>query len=76
VEWAALQPGLVLVDRTKRGARFDFTAAGPDELSLLLRRAVGEGIPVSDFHRQERRLEDAFVEVLRKSNGSTPKEKS
>ena len=72
VEWAALQPGLVLADRTKRGARFDFTAKGPDELSLLLRRAIGEGIPVSDFHRQERRLEDAFVEVLRKSNDSAP----
>ena len=71
VEWAALQPGLVLVDRTKRGARFDFTAKGPDELSLLLRRAITDGIAVSDFHRQERRLEDAFVEVLRKSNGST-----
>ena len=75
VEWAALQPGLALVDRTKRGARFDFTSKGPDELSLLLRRAIGEGIAVSDFHRQERRLEDAFVEVLRKSNDSSSQKK-
>jgi len=72
VEWAALQPGLVLVESTKRGARFDFAAKGPDELNQLLRRAITDGIAVCDFHRLERRLEDAFVEVLRKSNGAAP----
>ncbi len=68
--WAALQPGLKLVDATNRGARFDFDAKQPDELAQLLRRAVSEGVPVCDFHRLERRLEDAFVEVLKKSNGA------
>jgi ABC-2 type transport system ATP-binding protein len=75
VEWAALQPGLTLVDRTKRGARFDFTAKGPGDLSQLLKRAITDGIAVSDFHRLERRLEDAFVEVLRKSNDSASQKK-
>jgi ABC-2 type transport system ATP-binding protein len=70
VEWAALQQGLTLVESTNRGARFDFTMTDPDDLAKLLRRAVTEGIPVSDFHRLERRLEDAFVDVLKKSNSA------
>lgn len=69
--WAALQPGLTLVETTIRGARFDFAAKEQGDLAQLLRRAVNDGIPVCDFHRLERRLEDAFVEVLKKSNGST-----
>jgi ABC-2 type transport system ATP-binding protein len=71
VEWAALQQGLTLVESTNRGARFDFTAKEPGDLAQLLRRAIGEGIAVCDFHRLERRLEDAFVDVLKKSNGSS-----
>ncbi len=72
LEWAALQPGLKLVESTNRGARFDFAANEPGDLAQLLRRAVNDGIPVYDFHRLERRLEDAFVEVLKKSNGASP----
>jgi ABC-2 type transport system ATP-binding protein len=73
LEWAALQPGLKLVESTNRGARFDFAAKEQGDLAQLLRRAVNDGLPVYDFHRLERRLEDAFVEVLKKSNGaSTP----
>jgi len=60
------------VEATNRGARFDFAAKEPADLARLLRRAVSDDIPICDFHRQERRLEDAFVEVLKKSNGSTP----
>jgi len=73
VAWAALQPGLKLVEATNRGARFDFAAKERGDLAQLLRRAVNDGIPVCDFHRLERRLEDAFVEVLKKSNeAATP----
>jgi ABC-2 type transport system ATP-binding protein len=72
VAWAATQPGLAHVESTNRGARFDFTANEPAELSQLLRRAIADGIPICEFHRVERRLEDAFVDVLRKSNGSVP----
>jgi ABC-2 type transport system ATP-binding protein len=71
LEWAALQSGLKLVESTNRGARFDFTALQPDDLVQLLRRAIADGIAVSDFHRLERRLEDAFIDLLRKSNDSS-----
>jgi len=71
LEWAALQPGLKLVEATSRGARFDFVAADPNDLAQLLRRGINDGISICDFHRQERRLEDAFVDVLKKSNGAS-----
>ncbi len=70
--WAVLQPGLTFVESTNRGARFDFAAKEQGDLAQLLRCAVQDGIPVCDFHRLERRLEDAFVEVLKKSNGPVP----
>jgi ABC-2 type transport system ATP-binding protein len=69
--WAVLQPGLTLFDSTKSSARFDFAAREPADLAQLLRRAVQDGVPVCDFHRMERRLEDAFVEVLKKSNNAS-----
>jgi ABC-2 type transport system ATP-binding protein len=71
LEWAALQPGLTLVESTNRSARFDFAAKEASDLARLLRRAVADGIPVCDFHRLERRLEDAFVDVLKKRNDSS-----
>jgi ABC-2 type transport system ATP-binding protein len=70
LQWSALQPGLTLVESTNRGARFDFVANQQDDLVHLLRRAVVDGISICDFHRLERRLEDAFVDLLKKSNGS------
>jgi ABC-2 type transport system ATP-binding protein len=69
VEWARLQPGLTLLEATHHGARFDFNDTETEALARLLRRAVTDGIPVCDFHRLERRLEDAFVDVLLKSDG-------
>jgi len=68
IQWAALQPGLKLVETMNRGARFDLAATEQDDLVQLLRHAIKDGLPICDFHRLERRLEDAFVDVLKKSN--------
>jgi ABC-2 type transport system ATP-binding protein len=29
---------------------------------------IAEGVPVVDFHREERRLEDAFVDMIKQRN--------
>ena len=52
------------------GCSLQGTPGPPGDLTQLLRRAITDGLPIYDFHRLERRLEDAFVEVLKKSNGS------
>jgi hypothetical protein len=34
----------------------------------LLRALLRDGFLVTDFHRRERKLEDAFIEVLQRTN--------
>ena len=64
--WVELQPGIRLVDTHKRGARLSFESSEPAEVSAQLKRMLLDGIPVVDFHRTSRKLEDAFVEMLKK----------
>jgi ABC-2 type transport system ATP-binding protein len=61
--WIATSLDLELVDRIYNGARVRV----PDrfELASLLRRLVLDGIEVNGFFKVERRLEEAFVEMLR-----------
>jgi ABC-2 type transport system ATP-binding protein len=63
--WLAVRPGWKLADQRRDGARGEFHLAEPAALAGELRRLVADGIAVTDFHRGERRLEDAFVELLR-----------
>jgi ABC-2 type transport system ATP-binding protein len=68
-DWLAVRPGWKLVEQRRDGARAEFVTAASTGLDAALaaelRRLVADGIAVSDFHREERRLEDAFVEMLR-----------
>ncbi|MEM1059336.1 MAG: ABC transporter ATP-binding protein [Verrucomicrobiota bacterium] len=54
-----------LLDRHRTGGRLVMPAAMANEAGGMLRRMIGDGIPVCQFHREERRLEEAFVEMLR-----------
>jgi ABC-2 type transport system ATP-binding protein len=33
-------------------------------IASVLKRMITDGLPVTDFHREERRLEDAFIDLL------------
>jgi ABC-2 type transport system ATP-binding protein len=61
--WIAASLELDLVDRMNNGARVRV----PEnvDLSSLLRRLVLDGVGVDGFFKVERRLEDAFVDMLR-----------
>jgi ABC-2 type transport system ATP-binding protein len=64
--WAALNPGVQLVEMRRQGARLRFENCDEEHLAAQLRRMVIDGVPVVDFHRESRKLEDAFVEMLKK----------
>ena len=64
--WVEMNPGVRLVDRHNRGARLSFESTEPEALAGTLRRLLNDGIPVIDFHREARKLEDAFVDLLKK----------
>jgi ABC-2 type transport system ATP-binding protein len=65
LEWFALRPGWKIIEERRDGARAVFTSAEPAALAAELRRMVTDGVAIADFHREERRLEEAFVEMLR-----------
>ena len=65
-QWVDTHPGVRLVELHKRGGRLSFDSAGPEEVTAQLKRLLHDGVPVIDFHRAARKLEDAFVEMLKK----------
>ena len=65
-QWIAVNPGVRLVDTHRRGARVSFESADGPAVTAHLRRMMMDGIPVVDFHRESRKLEDAFVDMLKK----------
>lgn len=65
VAWVQNNPGVAVVDESKDGARLRFDSAEPAFLAFNLRRMVMDGVEISGFSVVERRLEDAFVDILR-----------
>jgi ABC-2 type transport system ATP-binding protein len=65
VAWLALRPGWRVVEERRDGARGAFANSDPAALAAELRRLTSDGVAVTEFHREERRLEEAFVEMLR-----------
>lgn len=64
VEWALTAPLVKIEEETKRGARLRIQAVDDATIAGVLRRMVQDGLPILDFHREERRLEDAFIDML------------
>ncbi len=65
VEWASMNQGWSLVDQRRDGARLAMEGDDPLTMAAGLKKMIQDGLPVIGFHREERRLEDAFVEMLR-----------
>jgi len=65
-QWAELNAGVKLLEMNKRGARLAVDLDDPAALAALLKRMIGDGLAVTDFHRESRKLEDAFVDMIKK----------
>ena len=63
-EWMGNRPGWRVVEARRDGARAEFHRGDPESVSMELRRLATD-LPVLSFQRQERRLEEAFVDILR-----------
>ena len=74
-KWIDLNPGVKILEMRKRGARVSFEEDRPEILAATLKKMIAEGVAVTEFHRESRKLEDAFVELLKKlqpSSTATP----
>jgi ABC-2 type transport system ATP-binding protein len=68
-EWALMSPGVLVLETAAGSCRLQLESGEPDFIADRLRAMVTAGVRVVDFRREERRLEDAFVDVLRKVQG-------
>jgi ABC-2 type transport system ATP-binding protein len=68
-QWTVMNPGVALVDSAAHTCRLQFDSGEADFIADRLRAMVQAGIRVVEFRREERRLEDAFVDALRKVKG-------
>lgn len=62
--WALTAPHVTLSDESKQGGRLRIDSTSDEVVSGVLRRMVLDGLPVIDFHREEIKLEDAFIDIL------------
>jgi ABC-2 type transport system ATP-binding protein len=63
-----MNPGWTVVETRSDGARLAFEADDPQSIAAALRKMIGDGLTVIDFHREERRLEDAFVDMIKEKS--------
>ncbi|MDF3058204.1 MAG: transporter ATP-binding protein [Rariglobus sp.] len=62
--WLAVRPGWKLVETLRTGARAEFAQSDPASIAAEVRRLAAD-LHLVEFRRQERRLEEAFVDMLR-----------
>ncbi len=65
-DWVAVRPDAAVIEIRKNGALIRFDHNSPEAISGVLKEMIDAGIHVTDFHRERRKLEDAFVEILEK----------
>lgn len=70
LSWLRMAPGWGDIDPFSGGTRAVFAGAGDESLSAELRRMVVDGVLVSGFQVQRRRLEEIFVDVLKSGRES------
>ncbi|MDR0902193.1 MAG: ABC transporter ATP-binding protein [Opitutaceae bacterium] len=68
-DWMLSRPGWRVLERLRAGARAEFASPDPAAVAGELRRLAAD-LEVVEFRRQERRLEEAFVDMLRRKDGN------
>ncbi len=65
-DWVILNPDVEIAESRKRGSRIRITVNDPEKSAEILRRMIRDGLQVVEFHREQRNLEDAFIDILGK----------
>lgn len=64
--WCLLQPNVEMIEARKHGARLRIASSDVKDAADLLQRMIKSGLKITEFHREERNLEDAFIDMLGK----------
>ena len=63
-DWCVVQPHVEFLESRKSGGRIRIEADEPQRASQALARMIKDGLEVIEFHREQRNLEDAFIDML------------
>jgi ABC-2 type transport system ATP-binding protein len=66
VDWVPLQRGASVLEATRLGLKVRIEPDTPEAMAAFLKKLIQDGFAVAEFRREERRLEEAFVEILGK----------
>lgn len=67
--WAVTSPYVEFMEERKRGGRIKIDSKDPEQAALVLQRMIKDGLQISDFHKEQRNLEDAFIDIIGKIEG-------
>ncbi len=62
--WVEMNPHVSLVESLKKGGKVEIDSSDPEKAAYVLSRMVSDGLKVIEFRREERNLEDAFIDML------------
>jgi ABC-2 type transport system ATP-binding protein len=71
-DWVVLQPHVEFVEARRAGARIQLETSEPELAAQVLARMIRDGLPVIEFHKEQRNLEDAFIDIVGKLQSGAP----
>lgn len=75
--WVLTAPNTQLIEEKKQGGRIRINSDDPAVAARVLQGMVKDGLLITEFHKEQRNLEDAFIDILGQlenggSIGATP----
>lgn len=67
--WAVTSPYVEFIEERKRGGRIRIESSEAERAAQVLQRMVKDGLLVTEFHKEQRNLEDAFIDILGQLEG-------
>jgi len=67
--WAVTSPYVEFIEERKRGGRIRIESNEAEQAAMVLQRMIKDGLSVTEFHKEQRNLEDAFIDILGQIEG-------
>ena len=71
-EWCILQQNVEFLEARKLGGRIRIGTEDPTKAADVLARMVRDGLRITEFHREQRNLEDAFIDIIGRLESGKP----
>lgn len=71
-DWCILQPNVDFLETRKLGGRIRIDTEDPTKAADILARMIKDGLRITEFHREQRNLEDAFIDIIGRLESGKP----